>query len=149
MRGAARKNECNTNIPHRLVRDFCLSLLDELFSALGAGDGDLALATGDADGQAALGAGEIAVVPVFQLVEEPQEFSVLLIPGIGIPGEHPGQGPDHQTVVGKGQHQLHRCHGDEGAKQAHGKGGAEDGQTQLVGAVAAHHKTAKTGGKTI
>ena len=91
------------------MRDLHSGLLDELLPALGAGDGDLALTPGDADGLAALGAGEIAVVPVLDLVKEPQELPILLVPGIGIPGEHPEQGPEHQAVISQGQ-QIGRAH---------------------------------------
>ena len=131
------------------MRDLYSGLLDKLLSALGAGDGDLTLATGDTDGLAALGAGEIAVLPVLDLVKETKELSVLLVPGVCVAGEHPEQSPEHQAVISQRQHQLHGDQGDEGTQQAQGQGGAEDGQAQLVGAVAAHHKSAKTGGKPV
>ena len=132
-------------IPHRKVRDFLSGLLNELFCALGAGNGDLAFAAGDADGLAALGAVEIAVLPILDLVEEPQEFPIFLIPGVGIPGEHPEQSPEHQAVISQRQHQLHGDQGDEGTQQAHNESGAEGEQAQLVGAVAACHKSTESG----
>ena len=124
-------------------------LLDKLLSALGAGDGDFTLTAGDADGLAALGAGEIAVAPVLNLVKEPQEFPIFLVPGIGIPGKHPEQGPEHQAVIGQGQHQLHGSQGDEGAQQTQDQGGAEGSQAQLVGAVSACHELAEAGGEPV
>ena len=68
-----------------------LSLFDELLPAFGAGDGDLALALGDADGLPALGAGVIAVVTVLDAVDEQQELAVLVVTLVGIAGEAPEQ----------------------------------------------------------
>ena len=66
-----------------------LCFFDKLFAALGAADVDLALALGDADHLAALGAAEIAVVPVPQAGEEADEALILPASGRNIPGEHP------------------------------------------------------------
>ena len=127
------------------MRDFIAGFLDEFLTAAGAGDGDLAFSTGNPNGLAALGALEIAVLPVLQMVEEPQEFPILLIPGVGIPGEHPKQRPAHQEVIQKAQQQLRKARGNEGADEAQHQGRHQHGQAQLVGAVAACQKIAESG----
>ena len=62
-------------------------LLDKLFPALGAGNGDLALTPGHADGLAALGAAVIAVVPILDSVDEQQKTAVLIVALVRFPGE--------------------------------------------------------------
>ena len=66
-----------------------LCLFHKLLAALGAADVDLALALGDADHLVALGAAEIAVVPVPQAGEEADEALILPAARRNIPGEHP------------------------------------------------------------
>ena len=70
----------------------------KLFPALGAGDGDLTLATGDTHLLTAAGAVEVTMVFVFDFLQEHQVFPVFLIPLIGISGKGPKNSPAHQSV---------------------------------------------------
>ena len=72
--------------------------LNELFSALGAGDGDLTLAAGDTHHLTALGAVVIAMIPILQAIEKLQEFAVFLITLVGIAGETPIQRHNQENI---------------------------------------------------
>ena len=91
------------------MRVLFLGFTDELLPALGAGDGDLALASGNTNHLTALGAIKVAVLAVFQPVEELEELPVLLIPGIGIFGQSPADSPNHQAVGHGSQKQIDGC----------------------------------------
>ena len=120
--------------------------LDELFLAPGAGNGDFALATGDAHHLAALGAVEIAVFPVLQAVEKLQEFPVFLIALVGVPGHGAPNRPDHQAVAqgpedqvegrGRNPHRQQTCH----------QSCAQDHHIQPVRAVPACHEITQSCG---
>jgi len=127
------------------VRRLFSGFADEFLPALGTGDGDLALAPGNPDHLTALGAVEVAVLAVFQPVKELEEFPVLLIPGIGIPGEGAEDGPDHQAIGHGGQEQIDEGLMKEGGDQAGHKAGAQDRHIQPVGAVASCHKPLEPG----
>ena len=71
----------------------------EALLALGAGNGDFALVTGDADSLAAPGADEIAVLPVLDPIQHQQEPAVFLIALVDIPGQAAEDGPDHQHIA--------------------------------------------------
>ena len=142
LRSPFRQAEAG-NLP-RLVY---LRFLYELFPAAGAGDGDFAFAPGDPDHLAALGAVEIAVLPVLHPAENLQELPVFLIAFIGVPGQHPENGPEHHAIAEKEQNQIHRGGPEEHRQQAGSQTHAEDGRIQFVGAVAAHHKIAQSHGK--
>ena len=71
----------------------------EFFLALGAGNHNLALAPGDADGLAAAGAEKITVLAILHLIQHQAEASVLLIALIDIPGEAAPDGQNHQCIT--------------------------------------------------
>ena len=112
----------------------------ELFLASGAGDGDFSFAPGDTDGLAALGTVEVAVVPVLQTVEKQEEGPVLLVALVGIPGEGPEDGPDHQAVAEKPENGAHNGPGEEGGEDACKQTEPQDHHIQSVRTVAAGHK---------
>ena len=122
-----------------------LGFADELLPALGAGDGDLALASGDADHLTALGAVIVAVLAILQPVEELEELPVLLIAGVGVLGQGAADRPDHQAVGHGGQQQIDGCVVEERGNQAGCQAGAQDGHIQPVCAVTTYHKPAEPG----
>ena len=127
------------------MRLLFLSFADEFFPALGAGDGNLALASGHANHLTAFGAVVVPVLPVFDPVEELEEFPVLLIPGVGIFGQTAADGPDHQAVGHGGEQQIDQRSMEEGGDQAGRKAGAQDRHIQSVGAVTSCHEPAEPG----
>ena len=124
-----------------------LSFPDKLFPALGAGDGNLALAPGHPNHLTALGTVIVAVLAIFQPVKKLEKFPVFLIPGIGIAGQGPANGPDHQTVGNCGAEQIDQGTSEEGGDQACRKTGAQDRHIQPVGTVAANHEALQLGGQ--
>ena len=122
-----------------------LRFTNEFLPALGAGDGDLAFTPGHTNHLTALGAVVVPVLAVFQPVEELEELPVLLIPGIGIPGQTAVDGPDHQTVGHGGQQQIDQGHAEEGGNQAYHQAGAQNCHIQPVGAVASCHEPVELG----
>ena len=103
---------------------FCISgLFDELFPALGAGNGDLALALGHPDGLAALGTGVIAVVPILELIHQQEELAVLLIALVGVAGEAAHQGDGQKGIHPQSQNQIQELiaheHGQHTQHQTH------------------------------
>ena len=96
--------------------DFLSGFLNELFPAFGADNGDLALAPGDTDGLLALRAGEVAMLPVLDPLQEHQKFPVFLVTLIGVAGEGTEDGPEHQAVGYNGENAAeratdeHTCH---------------------------------------
>ena len=76
-----------------------LCLLYEFFPAPGAGDGDFSFAPGDSHHLAALGAVEVAVLPVFYPVKKLEELPVFLITLIGIPGQAAENRPEHHAIA--------------------------------------------------
>ena len=67
-------------------RHWPLGFADKFFFAPGAGDGDFSLATGNTHHLAALGAVEVAVIPVLQPIPELEKLPILLVALVGIPG---------------------------------------------------------------
>lgn len=116
--------------------------LYELLPAFGAGDGDFAFATGDTDGLAALGAGEIPVGAVLDPVHHQKELSVFIIALIGIAGEAAEQRHIQDHGIDQGQQQHRRLvldeHGDDGQHQAE----AQQSHIQTVVTIPARHKAA-------
>ena len=129
------------------MRVLFLGFTDELLPALGAGDGDLALASGNTNHLTALGAVIVAVLTVFQPVEELEEFPVFLIPGIGIPGKAAVNGPDHQAIGNGGKEQIDPGILKERRDQASYQAGAQNRHIQPVGAIATRHETLHPGGQ--
>ena len=119
---------------------FLSGFLNKSFLALGAGNGDLALSPGDTHHLTALGAIEIAVLPILQTVKKLQEFAVFLITLVGIAGETAVKRPEHQAV-GHGSQQKVDLRGlEESTDKADRKASAEDHHVQLIGSIAAHHE---------
>ena len=123
---------------------FYLGFLDEPLSALGAGNGDLALAAGNTHHLTALGAVIIAVIPILQAIEKLQEFAVFLITLVGIAGKAAEKRPEHQAVGHGSQQQIYFRILKKCADKANSKTGAEDHHVQFVGSIAAHHKIAES-----
>ena len=120
-----------------------LGLADKLFFALGAGDGDFALASGNADSLATAGAAEILVLPILQPFHETQIAAVLLVALVGVAAEAAEKGIAGQAVRAKRENQAqHRAPQEYGHHAQHQRG-HQKGDIQLVGAVAAGHKPAK------
>ena len=71
------------NNPWKII--FEETFFNELLTALGAGDGNLAFAPGYPDHLTAPGTIEIAVLPVLDPVHQHQKFPVFLIALVGIP----------------------------------------------------------------
>lgn len=114
---------------------------DELFPASGAGNGNFAFASGDPDHLAALGTVEIAVVPILNAAHKLQEFPILLVALVGIPGQKPEDGPEHEPVAQEKENQVQQDavlheHGNEAGSQAH----AQNHHVQLVVSIAARHE---------
>ena len=117
-----------------------LCLLNKLFSALGAGNGDFALAPGDAHHLAAFGAVEVPVLPVLHAAGKLEELPVFLIALVGIPGEAPHQGDDQKGVHAQGQdqveeHVFHK-HGQHAQHQTHD----QQSHIQAVVTITTHHE---------
>ena len=69
---------------------------DELFTATGTADVDLALVTGDPNTLLAVGATEISVIPILQAVPEAEELLILCLSAVNILGKHTEK-DQHQT----------------------------------------------------
>ena len=127
------------------MRLLSLGLADKFFPALGTGDGDFSLAPGNTNHLMALGAVIVAVLPVFQPVEELKEFPVLLIPGIGVSGEGTENGPNHQSVGQGSQQQIDQGSMEKGGDQAGHQADAQDRHIQPVGAITSCHEPLELG----
>jgi hypothetical protein len=121
-----------------------LSFLDEFFPALGAGDGDFSFSFGHPYLLAATGTVEIAVVPVFQLIHQHQEFSIFLVTLVGIPGEGTEHGPDHEAVSQSGQCQIYRIGFDKHGNHARDHASRQNAGIEFVRSVSAGHKPGQT-----
>ena len=117
-----------------------LRFLDKPLLALGAGNGDFALAAGNADDLSALGAVKVPMLPILQTVKKLEEFAVLLIALVGIAGEAAIQRPDHQSVGNAGQQQIQLDRIHKRTDKACHKTGGQNGHIQFIGSVAAGHK---------
>ena len=128
---------------------FLLSGLYELFPAFGTGDGDLSLTLGNSHLLAAAGTIVIAVILVFDLLEKEEEFAVLFIALVNIPGEGPEDCYDHEGIGNGGKQQLHCRAREEGCQQREGKACNQNGHIQLIRAVTAGHKMRESGAQPI
>ena len=126
-----------------LVERYFLGFLDELFFALGAGDGDLTLALGHTYRLAAAGTIKIPVLPVLDSLQEGQILPIFLVTLVGVPGEAAEDGPEHQAIGNRRQNQIDRPHGDKHRDQADHQACTQDGGIELVRAVTASHKAAQ------
>ena len=71
------------------------TFFDKPLLAPGAGNGKFALTAGNADGLLALRAGEVAMLPILDPLQEDQKFPVFLVTLVGIPGKGTEEGPEH------------------------------------------------------
>ena len=85
-----------------LPGQFLLGLLNKLFFALGAGDGNFAFSLGYPHLLTAAGAIIIPVVLILQLLEEQQELPVFIIALINIPGQCAADCQNHKAVRNQG-----------------------------------------------
>jgi hypothetical protein len=127
----------------QMLQGLILRLFYKAFPAPGTGDGDLSLSTGDPDHLAALGAVKIPVLPVFQPVENLQEFPVLLIALIGIPGEGAPNCKDHQYIAQGPEDQVQRLDGNQHTQDAGTQTRAQNHHIQSVRSVTSGHKAAQ------
>lgn len=107
--------------------------LDELFFASGAGDGDFALTSGDANQLLAFGAFVVPVFSVFDAVQELQKAAVFLIAPVRVFGQHPVKHQDHGNVGQEIKPPIPGEHPNQTQDQIQN----QNGQTQLVHTVAA------------
>ena len=124
-----------------------LSFLNEFFLALGAGDGNLTLASGHTHRLAATGAIEIAVLPVLQPLHHGQILPIFLVALVGVPGKTAEDSPEHQSVRNGRQQQIHRLPGNKHGEQTDHNTRAQDGHIQFIRSVAACHKATQTCGE--
>ena len=118
-------------------------LLNKLFPAFGADDGDLAFALGHPHLLPAFGAGIIAVVPVLDPLQNIQKAAVFLVTLVGLPGKCPVQRPAHANIGQQPQNKIAPAlqkHGDQHQHHA----GPQNHRVQLIRAVAACHKAIKS-----
>ena len=120
-----------------------LCLLNELLFALRAGNRDLAFAPGHTDLLPTAGTVIIPMLPILQLLNKLQIFPILLIPLVGIPGQHPENRPSHQEVIRQQHQQPDPGMGYKHGYEPHHHAGNKDRHIQLIAAIAAGHKTAK------
>ena len=116
--------------------------LFECGAAAAAGDGDLPLALGHSHLLAAPGTIVIAVILIFQLLEEQQKFPVLFIALINISGKATEDRNKHKSIGDSGEAKLNQRTGNQRSQQRKNKTCAENCHIQLVGTVTAHHKIA-------
>ena len=116
-------------------------LLDEFFPALGAGDGNLALASGDADGLLTLGAGKVAVVPILDAVNQQEKLAVLIVAFVGAAGEAAHQRHDQKHIAEQIQDHIHQRILHEDAQNTQNHAQDQNRHIQTVMTVAARHKT--------
>ena len=121
-----------------------LAFFDKPLLAAGAGNRHLALAPGNPDGLAALRAGEIPVLPVFQPFHQHQILPVFLIPLIGIAGKSTEKGPNHQAVRNHRKEQTDRSF-DKDTHQAYDQTGSQNHCIELIRSVTADHKPPQFG----
>ena len=122
---------------------------DEFFVAFGTGDGDFSLALGHSHLLVTPGTIEIAVLLVFEFLEEKKKLSVFLVTLVNIPGEAPKNGNKHEDIGNGGQGQLEQRAGKEGCQQRANKAGTENGHVQFIRTVSATHKTLNPDTQTV
>ena len=113
--------------------------------AFWAGNFDFSLALGHSYRLVAAGAVKIPMVPVLQLLHKLQIFPVFPIPLVNVPGEHPENGPAHQNIGKKSQRQIHQWQPDKHHHHTANNAAGQNGHIQLIRAVSAQHKMAKSG----
>jgi hypothetical protein len=122
-------------------------LTDELFSAAGATDADLALVTGDADTLLAVGAMEIAVIPILEPGPQIQPLLVLHLSQGNVLGEDPIHCEAGYTGIQEAEQTVEEVapqeHIQQIVQQAQDQHGKDQNEIQLVGAVTAIHKASK------
>jgi hypothetical protein len=74
---------------------------------------------------------------------ETQVFPILLIPLIGVPGEHTENGNAHQDIGGKAQQDLGERKDDQERQHRKTKSQQQDRDIQFIRAVAAFHEAAE------
>jgi hypothetical protein len=85
--------------------------------------------------------------PVFDPLEQRQEFAVLLIALVGIPGEGAENGNAHKDIGKQRQHKIHNGNPDKQGQQAHANTNPQNGAVELIRAVTACHKVPQSGSK--
>jgi len=90
------------------------------------------------------GAVKIPVLPVLDTLQKAQIPPVLLVPLVGVPGEHPEDGPEHKSIGKQRQYQVQYWHPDKHYQNAKHQTHAQNRHVQFVGTVAAQHEMAQT-----
>lgn len=116
-------------------------LFDEPFLAPGTGDGNFAFSPGNTDGLAAFGTGVVPILPILQTVENHKKLPVFLIPLVGIFGQAPENGPEHQSVAQQPENDRGYGSAQYGRQNAAYQRGKQQHDIQPVGSISAGHKT--------
>ena len=119
-------------------------MLDKLFLALRAGDGNFAFALGYAHLLVATGAIIIAVFLILQFLEEQQEFPVFLVTLIDIPGQRTANGQNHETIRYSGENHLYRSHRNQHGQEGKAKTCTQNRHIQFICAVSTCHELPQT-----
>ena len=122
-----------------------LSFLHEFFPAFGTGDGDLTLTPGNTDRLAALGALEIAVLPVLHPVDDLAVLPIFLVTLVGILGKAPENRETQKTIGHQGQDHVDAAGADEHGQQTAYHAHTQQCHIQMVVAVTAGHKLSQVG----
>ena len=118
-----------------------LCFTNELFLALGAGNGDLTLALGNTDLLAALRAIVIAMLLILKPLQQHKILAVLLVTLVGISGKHPEESPNYHTIIKQGQKQVQPGDIDKDREHRSNKACRKDHRIQLIRTIAALHET--------
>lgn len=119
------------------------SLLNKLLFAPRTSDGNFSFAPGHANLLMAAGTVVISVLPILQLFQALQKFPILLIPLIGIPGQHTEDRPAHKEIICQHHQQTEGGMGDKQGNQPCDNTGCQNYHIQFIAAVAAGHKPTK------
>ena len=144
MVGVVITTPCNIMQKKELRKQFLLSILDKLLFALGAGNGDLALTLGYPHLLMAAGAVIIAVILIFQLLEKQQEFPILIVSLVDVPGQRPEYGKKHTGIRDGGKNQLDHGYGHQHGQESETQTYTQNCHIQFICAVPACHKLPQT-----
>ena len=83
---------------------------------------------------------EISVLTVLEMLKELEEFPVFLVSPVGIPGEDPADGPDHQAVGDQQEDQAEGKPSDKGRQKTGDEAAGQNDHAETVRTVSAGHK---------
>jgi hypothetical protein len=117
-----------------------LRLFYKLFLTFWAGNRDLTLAPGNSDRLPTPGTIKVPMVFIFYSVQQPEIFSVFLVPLVGVSGKCPENCPTHAHVRKRHQNQLQKRAGKQHLQNAGNQTRKQNCRIQFIGAVAPLHK---------